>query len=115
MAHYLVIGAEGFVTGRSWARKRVESVTIFQKLSAIWSEDNLLRRVVRNSSYLFGSNVFSSGLGFLQGIVIIRLIGVANLGMVVIIPDLCLEYQSPAVLSHERGGGETPRPGTGGR
>jgi O-antigen/teichoic acid export membrane protein len=60
-------------------------VTIFQKLSAIWKEDNLLRRVVRNSSYLFGSNVFSSGLGFLQGIVIIRLIGVANLGMVVII------------------------------
>ena len=60
-------------------------MTIFQKLSAIWSEDNLLRRVVRNSSYLFGSNVFSSGLTFLQGIVIIRLIGVANLGMVVII------------------------------
>jgi len=60
-------------------------VTIFQKLSAIWKEDNLLRRVVRNSSYLFGSNVFSSGLSFLQGVVIIRLIGLANLGMVVII------------------------------
>ena len=60
-------------------------MTIFQKLSAIWKEDNLLRRVVQNSSYLFGSNVFASGLGFLQGIVIIRLIGVANLGMVVII------------------------------
>jgi O-antigen/teichoic acid export membrane protein len=60
-------------------------VTIFQKLSAIWKEDNLLRRIVRNSSYLFGSNVFSSGLSFLQGIVIIRLIGAANLGMVVII------------------------------
>jgi O-antigen/teichoic acid export membrane protein len=41
--------------------------------------------VVRNSSYLFGSNVFASGLGFIQGIVIIRLIGLANLGMVVII------------------------------
>ncbi len=60
-------------------------MTIFQKLSSIWKEDNLLRRVVRNSSYLFGSNVFSSALGFLQGVVIIRLIGVANLGMVVII------------------------------
>jgi len=60
-------------------------VTIFQKLSTIWSEDNLLRRVVRNSSYLFGSNVFSSALAFIQGVVIIRLIGVANLGMVVII------------------------------
>ena len=60
-------------------------MTIFQKLSAIWEEDSLLRRLVRNSSYLFGSNVFASGLGFLQGIVIIRLIGVANLGLVVII------------------------------
>ena len=60
-------------------------MTVFEKLSAIWKEDNLLRRVVRNSSFLFGSNVFSSGLSFLQGIVIIRLIGLANLGMVVII------------------------------
>ena len=60
-------------------------MTIFQKLSTIWEEDSLLRRVVRNSSFLFGSNVFASGLSFLQGIVIIRLIGVANLGMVVVI------------------------------
>jgi O-antigen/teichoic acid export membrane protein len=60
-------------------------VTVFEKLSAIWKEDNLLRRVVQNSSYLFGSNAFSSGLSFLQGVIIIRLIGVANLGMVVII------------------------------
>ena len=67
-------------------------MTIFQKLSAIWSEDNLLRRVVRNSSYLFGSNVFSSGLTFLQGIVIIRLIGVANLGMVVIITTFASNF-----------------------
>ena len=60
-------------------------MTIFQKLSAIWKEDNLLQRVIRNSSYLFGSNVFSSGLTFLQGIVIIRLIGVTSLGLVVVI------------------------------
>ena len=60
-------------------------MTIFQKLSAIWKEDNLLRRVIKNSSYLFGSNVFASGLGFLQGIVIIRLIGLPNLGLVVVI------------------------------
>jgi O-antigen/teichoic acid export membrane protein len=82
-------------------------VTIFQKLSAIWKEDNLLRRVVRNSSYLFGSNVFSSGLGFLQGIVIIRLIGVANLGMVVVIQtfasniNILLSFRmSEVVLKH---------------
>lgn len=82
-------------------------MTIFQKLSAIWKEDNLLRRVVRNSSYLFGSNVFSSGLGFLQGIVIIRLIGVANLGMVVVIQtfasniNILLSFRmSEVVLKH---------------
>ena len=69
-------------------------MTIFQKLSAIWEEDSLLRRLVRNSSYLFGSNVFASGLGFLQGIVIIRLIGVANLGMVVVILVVAGEPES---------------------
>ena len=73
-----------------------------------------MRRVVRNSSYLFGSNVFSSGLGFLQGIVIIRLIGVANLGMVVIIQTFASNINRLAVLSHERGGGQAPRSGPGG-
>jgi O-antigen/teichoic acid export membrane protein len=60
-------------------------VTVFQKLSAAWEEDNLLRRVVRNSSYLFGSNVISNGLGFLQGVIVARLVGVANLGTIAII------------------------------
>jgi O-antigen/teichoic acid export membrane protein len=59
-----------------------EAMTIFQKLSVIWKEDNLLRRVVKNSSYLFGSNVISSVLSFIQTIVAVRLIGVANWGLV---------------------------------
>jgi O-antigen/teichoic acid export membrane protein len=60
-------------------------VTIFQKLSATWKEDNLLRRIVRNSSYLFGSNVISSVLSFVQTIIAVRLIGVTSWGLVAII------------------------------
>jgi O-antigen/teichoic acid export membrane protein len=57
-------------------------VTIFQKLSGIWEDDHLLRRVVKNSSYLFSSNVISAVLSFFQTIVAVRLIGVANWGLV---------------------------------
>jgi O-antigen/teichoic acid export membrane protein len=57
-------------------------VTVFQKISAIWKEDNLLRRIVRNSSYLFGSNALSAILIFIQGILAVRLVGVAGWGLV---------------------------------
>ncbi len=60
-------------------------MTFLQKISAAWVEDNLLRRVVRNSSYLFGSNAISYGLAFVQGIIVVRLLGIANLGLVIII------------------------------
>lgn len=60
-------------------------MTILQKIASTWKEDNLLRRIVRNSSYLFGSNVISSGLGFIQGIIAIRLVGLSNWGLVVLI------------------------------
>lgn len=60
-------------------------MTVLQKIASIWKEDNLLRRIVRNSSYLFGSNVAASGLGFIQGIIAIRLVGFSNWGLVVII------------------------------
>ena len=55
---------------------------MFQKLSTIWEEDNLLRRVVKNSSYLFSSNVISALLSFVQTIIAVRLIGVASWGLV---------------------------------
>lgn len=57
-------------------------MTVFQKISAIWKEDNLLRRVVKNSSYLFGSNVLSSALIFVQGILAVHLIGVTSWGLI---------------------------------
>ena len=60
-------------------------MTIFQQLSAIWKEDNLLRRIVRNSSYLFGSNVISAVLSFGQTIIAVRLLGVTSWGLVAVI------------------------------
>jgi O-antigen/teichoic acid export membrane protein len=57
-------------------------VTIFQKLTGIWEEDHQLRRVVKNSSYLFSSNAISAILSFIQTILAVRLIGVANWGLV---------------------------------
>ncbi len=57
-------------------------MTIFQRLTGIWKEDHLLRRVVKNSSYLFGSNAVSAILSFIQTILAVRLIGVANWGLV---------------------------------
>ena len=60
-------------------------MTILQKLSAVWKEDNLLRRIVRNSSYLFGSNVISAVLSFGQTIIAVRLIGVTSWGLVAVV------------------------------
>ena len=60
-------------------------MTIFQKLSAIWAEDNLLRRVVKNSSYLFSSNAISAVLGLIQTVIAVRLIGPTSWGLVAVI------------------------------
>jgi O-antigen/teichoic acid export membrane protein len=57
-------------------------VTLFQKLSTAWKEDHLLQRVVKNSSYLFSSNVISAVLSFVQTIIAVRLIGVTDWGLV---------------------------------
>jgi O-antigen/teichoic acid export membrane protein len=55
-------------------------VSLFQGARAAWREDNLLRRVVKNSGYLFSSNTISAALSFLQGIFVARLLGVSGLG-----------------------------------
>ncbi len=54
-----------------------------KSLLARWNADALLRRVVRNSSFLFSSTVASAALGFLQGILVVRLIGIAHYGLLV--------------------------------
>lgn len=42
--------------------------------------DSLLARVLRNSGFLFSSTVVSAALGFAQGILIVRLIGIERFG-----------------------------------
>ena len=46
-----------------------------------WRADDLLKRLLRNSSYLFSSTVVSAALGFVQGILVVRLIGIDGYGL----------------------------------
>ncbi len=55
---------------------------LWVRLQTLWQTDPLLRRVVRNSAHLFRGNVLSAALGFLQGILAVRLVGVAGWGLV---------------------------------
>jgi O-antigen/teichoic acid export membrane protein len=50
-------------------------------------EDGLLRRVLRNSSYLFSSSTISSALGVIQGILVVRLVADTGFGLLTIIMD----------------------------
>jgi O-antigen/teichoic acid export membrane protein len=92
-------------------------VNIYQKLTAIWNEDNLLRRVVKNSSYLFSSNVISAVLSLIQTVIATRLIGVYNWGLVSAIQtfasninrflsfrmsEVVLKYLGPAVADDNK-------------
>lgn len=46
-----------------------------------WTQDSLLKRILKNSGYLFSSASISAALGFVQGILIVRLIGIENYGL----------------------------------
>ena len=47
-----------------------------------WRADTLLKRVLRNSGYLFSSTTVSAALGFAQGILAVRLLGIEGYGLV---------------------------------
>jgi O-antigen/teichoic acid export membrane protein len=55
---------------------------MFSKVNIIWREDTILRRVLKNSGHLLSANVISAALGFLQGILAVRLIGITDWGLV---------------------------------
>lgn len=57
-------------------------MSLLQKALSIWHEDNLLRRVVHNSTYLFSSNAVSAMLSFVQGVLATRLLGIEGFGLV---------------------------------
>ena len=61
--------------------------SFFQKIYSGLREDPMLQRVVRNSSYLFGSNTVSAVLNVVQGIFVIRLLGDAGYGLLTIVMD----------------------------
>ena len=51
-------------------------------LTSIWQNDTILRRVVKNSGHLLSGSAVAAGLGFAQGILAVRLIGVTDWGLV---------------------------------
>jgi len=56
-------------------------VNSLRRRFASWRADNILRRVVRNSGYLFSSTTISSVLSFVQVIFAKRLLGIADYGL----------------------------------
>ena len=57
-------------------------MSFFQKISTTLQDDPLIRRVLRNSSYLFSSNTISAALGFVQSIFVVRLLGIEKFGAI---------------------------------
>jgi O-antigen/teichoic acid export membrane protein len=56
-------------------------MSLLQKIRTSLREDPLIRRVLRNSGYLFSGNAASAVLGFFQGILMVRLLGIAQFGL----------------------------------
>jgi O-antigen/teichoic acid export membrane protein len=50
-----------------------------------WWHDNLLRGVLKNSSFLFSSNTISAALAMINSIFATRLLGIEGLGLVTIV------------------------------
>ena len=69
----------------------ISNVGRFFKLSwhrAFWRsirEDALFQRLLKNSSYLFSANVITSGLGFVQSIIVARALGVSHYGVLALV------------------------------
>ncbi|MBK9924802.1 MAG: lipopolysaccharide biosynthesis protein [Anaerolineales bacterium] len=60
---------------------------LIEKAKTFLQNDPLIRRVLRNSGYLFSSSTISSALGLLQGILVIRLLGDSSFGLLAVIMD----------------------------
>jgi O-antigen/teichoic acid export membrane protein len=60
---------------------------MIQKFKSFLHNDPLIRRVLRNSGYLFSSNTISSALGVLQGVLVVRLLGGVGYGLLAVVMD----------------------------
>ena len=56
-------------------------MSLYNKITTFLRDDPLIRRVLRNSGYLFSGNAASAVLGFAQGILMVRLLGIAQSGL----------------------------------
>ena len=56
-------------------------MSFFSKIISVWQEDSLLRRVLKNSSYLFSSSTVGMALAIVQSVLAARLLGVAAFGL----------------------------------
>lgn len=54
--------------------------SLFDRLSR-WRQEPRFARILRNSGYLFSSTTVSAALGFVQGVLVVRLIGIENYGL----------------------------------
>ena len=62
-------------------------MSFYNKIQTYLRADPLIRRVLRNSGYLFSGNAVSAVLNVAQGILVARLLGDAGLGLLTIIMD----------------------------
>jgi O-antigen/teichoic acid export membrane protein len=62
-------------------------MSLYNKITTFLRDDPLIRRVLRNSGYLFSGNAISAVLNVAQGIFVARLLGDAGLGLLTIIMD----------------------------
>jgi len=60
-------------------------MSFLQRITASLRDEHLLRRVARNSGYLFSSNTISAALGFAQGIFVARLLGEFDFGLLAVV------------------------------
>jgi O-antigen/teichoic acid export membrane protein len=58
-------------------------MSLIQKAKTYLRDDPLIRRVLRNSGYLFSGNAVSAALGLFQGILMVRLLGIERYGLAV--------------------------------
>jgi O-antigen/teichoic acid export membrane protein len=61
-----------------WAGSLI--IAVVNSLLAKLKSDTLLTRVLRNSGFLFSSTFVSAALGFVQGILVVRLLGIEKFG-----------------------------------
>ncbi len=64
----------------SASRRHIQ--VLWRLVSALGREDATLRRVMKSSAHLLSGNVVAAALGFAQGILAVRLIGITDWGLV---------------------------------